>query len=552
MLPRRVQPTRICHGREAALANLEAMPRAGGVVATSAAPASRLGARLLAAGGNAVDAAVGAALALTVADPANVSLLGRCHALVVGPGGGALAVDGATEAPREVGPVGSVPMSGHAAAPLPGIIPALHTLWRLRGRLAWRDIVRPVAELAADGFEVAANQARTWNDSVAKLARDPVAARLYLKPDGSPYGAGERFRNTVQAEFLNALADDGPDRLFGPVADGLAAESRAGGGFLTADEIRQYRALPGETVRLPYAGCELVTVGRQAWGYTLALMLGILDAWKRTAGWSGPIPDAVMALAVHRALAEQPQEIGTLKPRPGGRSYASMLEPALHEAAAAQIVGLLAGPPEALSAHVGAPAPSPLPGEKRGDTTHLSTMDGDGLAVALTASIGPSFGAAVASASTGSLFAHSYRMASDPTPGARDRTEMSPAILLRDGRPVLAAGGADNERIPGGTAQVICNVVDGGMDLRQAVAAPRVNWGAGLLRTSAWMPAERRARLMEAGFALAPAEGVTARTGVVQAVGVDPADGRFAGAADPSYDGAAVVEEPQDARPPRA
>ena len=85
--------------------------------------------------------------------------------------------------------------------------------------------------------------------------------------------------------------------------------------------------------------------------------------------------------------------------------------------------------------------------------------------------------------------------------------------------------------------------------LRQAVAAPRVNWGAGLLRTSAWMPAERRARLSEAGFALAPAEGVTARTGVVQAVGLDPVDGRLVGAADPSYDGAAFDQKPQGDRP---
>lgn len=522
------------------------MLRTGGVVATSAVPASRLGAGILESGGNAVDAAVGACLALTVADPANASLLGRCHGLVVGPGGAAVAVDGATEAPRLLGSAGSGPPSGHAAVPLPGLVAALHTLWRLRGRLAWRDIVGPVAALAADGFEVADNQARTWNDSAAKLARDPVAARLYLKPDGSPYRRGDRFRNPVQAAFLRVLADEGPDHLFGPVAETLEAESRSGGGFLTADQIRRYGALPGETVRLPYGGHELVTVGRQAWGFTLALMLGILGAWKRASNWRGPIPDAVMALALHRALAEQPQEIGTLKPRPGGRSYESMLEPALHDAAAARIVALLAGDPAALTAHLGAALQAPQSGEKRGDTTHLSTLDGDGLAVALTASIGPSFGAAVASACTGSLFAHSYRMASDPTPGARDRTEMSPGILLRDRRPVLAAGAADNERIPGATAQTICNVVDGGMDLRDAVAAPRVNWGGGLLRTSAWMPSDRRARLAEAGFALAAAEGVTARTGVVQAVGVDATGDRLVGAADPSYDGAACVVQPGD------
>ena len=512
-----------------------------GMVATSAAAASEIGAGVLAAGGNAVDAAVAAGLALTVADPANVSLLGRCHAIVAGPGGAALAIDGATEAPAGIAPAAAYPVTGHGAVPVPGLLAGLHTAWRLRGRLPWAELALPAARLAEAGFAVTEGLARLWAEAAPALAADQPATRLYLKPNGAPYASGEIYRNPVLGDFLHRVAEDGSDALYRDAAEAIAAESAASGGHLTAPDLRAYRALPGEIVRLPYAACEVVTVGRQAWGHTLALMLGIVDAWRRRDGATGAVPFEIVALAIHRALADQPQQIGTLQPRADGIADEDMLDRAFQRQRAGLIVDRLAAGPAALAGYL-AQAPQ-WPAPKTGDTTHLSVIDRDGLAVAVTTSIGPGFGARMASETTGALFGHSYRMASGPAPGARDRTEMTPAIVLRDGQPILAVGAADNERIPGATAQVISHVLDGGLTVAEAIAAPRVNWGAGRLRTSAWMPADERRRLGELGLPLAPAAGETLRTGVVHAVGLDPQSGRYMGAADPNYEGTAAGPE---------
>ena len=511
---------------------------ASGMVATSAPAASEIGAEVLAEGGNAVDAAVAASLALTVADPVNVSVLGRCHWIVVGPGGSALAIDGASEAPAEIARAAAYPVAGHAAVPVPGLLAGLHTAWRLRGRLPWADLALPAARLAETGVAVPEGLAQLWAQAAPVLAADGPATRLYLTPQGTPYETGEIYRNPVLGRFLRRVAEDGSDALYSAAAEAIAAESTASGGHLTAGDLRAYRALPGEIIQLPYAACEVVTVGRQAWGHTLALMLGILDAWRRSDGATGTVPLEVIALAIHRALADQPQEIGTLQPLGDGIGYEDMLDQTFQRERVTLITDRLAAGPVALARYL-AEGPQ-WPASNTGDTTHLSVIDREGLAVAVTTSIGPGFGAGVASEVTGAMFGHSYQMASGPTPRVRDRTEMTPAIVLCDGYPILAVGAADNERIPGATAQVISHVVDGGLTVAEAIAAPRVNWGAGRLRTTAWMSAYERRRLGELGLPIAPAAGVTVRTGVVHAVGVDPQSGRYMGAADPSYDGTAV------------
>lgn len=176
------------------------------------------------------------------------------------------------------------------------------------------------------------------------------------------------------------------------------------------------------------------------------------------------------------------------------------------------------------------------------DTTHLSVMDAEGNAVALTTSIGPRFGARVATPELGFLYAHSYRMRSSPEPRARDYTEMTPTIVLRDGRPFLVVGAAGSERIPGAILHVLSNVIDRGMPLEQAVAAPRVFSPDGKRvrmhdDTSAAVVEALRAR----GFRLELVpRGISRHLGIVQAVMFDAASGEFTGAADPVYDGSAA------------
>ena len=175
------------------------------------------------------------------------------------------------------------------------------------------------------------------------------------------------------------------------------------------------------------------------------------------------------------------------------------------------------------------------------DTTHLSVIDAEGNAVALTTSIGPHFGAAVASAETGTLFAHSYRMVSSPEPGARDWTEMTPSVAFGPDGGTLAIGGAGSERIPVAIAHALFHLFGRGQSLGHALVLPRLSWKEGRLRLHCDHGDALGQSLRNRGF---PVE-YTARShrnhlGVVQAVLRHP-DGTVEAAADPAYDGRGCV-----------
>ena len=166
-------------------------------------------------------------------------------------------------------------------------------------------------------------------------------------------------------------------------------------------------------------------------------------------------------------------------------------------------------------------------------------IDGDGMRVALTQSIGPHFGARVADPETGILIAHSYRMAEAPEPGSRDVTEQCPC-LLDIGAARYALGGAGSERIPGAVAAVVCGLL-AGQDLFGAMCAPRVNWVGDTVRAHVDAPAGLEARLQAAGAPVAfTGRGPVDHLGIVQAAG-RRTDGTFEAAADPAYSGAAIA-----------
>ncbi|MCP5151807.1 MAG: gamma-glutamyltransferase [Chromatiales bacterium] len=500
-----------------------------GAVASSAAAATEIGCAVLEAGGNAADAAVATAVALTVADPANASLLGRCHAVVVD-GDSAQAIDGATRAPDVLGPARGR-CEGHAAAPLPGLLPALERLHRGHGRMPWADLIAPSAALARAGFVVGPNLALAWAGAAADLARDAGARRHWLAADGSAPAAGSRHRLPALADLLDAIARGGAAALHADAGPALVADNRAGGGFWTEAELAGCQALDGEVVRIGYRDHELVTVGRQAWGHTLALMLALLERAPAGDGRGQSLDPMRVAIAMHEALAAQPQEIGTLSPRPAALDHDALLTPATVGALEARVARLLASAPRQVTQRVATAMRWPT-GPVR-DTTNLAAVDGDAMAVALTQSMGPHFGARVASREHGGLFAHSYRMANEPAPGARDRTEMTPAVLLRGGLPRLAVGGAGSERIPGATAQVIARLVDLGEGIVSAVSRSRPNWSHGALVVQ---DASLRERLAARGLPVAP----SGHTGIVHAVSRRD-DGVLEAAADPAWDGRGQV-----------
>jgi gamma-glutamyltranspeptidase/glutathione hydrolase len=175
-----------------------------------------------------------------------------------------------------------------------------------------------------------------------------------------------------------------------------------------------------------------------------------------------------------------------------------------------------------------------------GDTNHLSVVDADGNAVAITQSIGPNFGSKVVSPALGFFYAYSYDMNDDPVPLQREKTSQSPTMVLADGQPFLVLGSAGSSRIPGSIVRVVANVIDQGMGLGDALAARRWFMAEDELRIEATgLPVETLEALEGLGYSLALYEGMDGYFARVHAVMRDPSTGTLWGASDPRDFGAA-------------
>jgi gamma-glutamyltranspeptidase/glutathione hydrolase len=506
-----------------------------GMVSTGSAPATAAGVAILEQGGNAADAAAAAAFALMVTDPANTSLGGRVQLLAFTPETGVVAIDGATQVPQLPLPERDDPTqdrSGFATVPVPGSVAALERLVLDHGRLPLATVLEPARRLASEGFDVPARLGTSWGRVAEALARDPGAAAHYLKPDGSAYQAGERFSNPALARLLEAIADSGSAVFYrGHIAETLAREIEAAGGYASLQDFAAYQALDGVVVDAEYRGQQVLTAGGRGWGNTLAEMLNILAEFDASSGEVSSADLELLARVIAQAMEDRPQQVGSLAPKPDGFALETLSSPAFARQRATQIGDAIRQG-----------TTPPVVGELQDhDTSHLSVVDSEGNAVALTTSIGPAFGARVASPTWGLLFGHSYRMRAEPEPGARDLTEMTPTIVLHEGRPVLVIGAAGSERIPTAILQVMRHVIDRGWPLEQAMAAPRLFALGPDLRVHDWLDQGIRSELSERGFNLTPvALGDSPHLGLVHAVAYDASSGLYVGVADAGDSGTAA------------
>jgi gamma-glutamyltranspeptidase len=497
-----------------------------GAIACGAPEATRIGMALLRAGGNAADAAAGAAFAMMVADPPNASPAGRAHILWDRPGAPAQAIDGATSAPGRL-PDGLDHLPDARALPIPGAVRAILTLHDTAGRLPLAVVAAPARDLALDGFDLPEPLARIWAWRAPEIA-DPDARRVYL-PGGAAPPAGARFVQPGLAAFFDRLIATGRDPFADPdFAADFARRLSAKGAFWRAEDLIAADPLPGETVAWDGPSWRLTSIGRQGWGHTLLRIVSLAAS----AGSRTPVEAEIAhLLAILRAFEERPEELRSLKPKP---------DPIPWETLRARL-GEDLGPdwraPPTLRRAV---ARARIGGGEERDTTHLSVVDRDGMRVALTQSIGPHFGARVADPETGILIAHSYRMAEAPEPRARDVTEQCPCLLdLGPARHAL--GGAGSERIPGAVAAVIRGLLEG-HGLAAAITAPRANWVGDTVRLHVDAPPGLEDRLAAAGAGVAfTGRGPVDHLGIVQAAGRDD-DGRVSAAADPAYAGTAAAE----------
>jgi gamma-glutamyltranspeptidase/glutathione hydrolase len=448
---------------------------------------------MLAAGGNAVDAIVTAALVAGVVAIPSTGIGGYGgHAVIAGlPGNSTVhAIDFNTMAPKAMKPdqfgandAGEVPgkvnMHGWLSAGVPGVLSGLQLALDSFGTKKFSDVVAPAIKFARDGFAVKKNVAGAIAASKSRLAADLGSAKLFFEK-GQPLAEGATFRNPDLAAMLETLASDGSvtDFYQGKIAAKIAAAFKAGGGLVTAEDMAAYRARPVELLSLLWNGLTIHTPPPSAGGLTVLQVLATLKA----AGWPEKRDsiDQTFVESLRAAWHDRLRLLGD--PEQAHVPIAKLLSKEYANETAARV---------AVAVRDKRPLPAESDGRTAGGTIHLNAVDASGLAVSLTLTHGESLGARVTVDGLGLVLGHGMsrfdpRPGRPNSPGPRKRPlhNMCPTIVTKNDKPVLAIGATGGRRIVSGLTNVLARYVGEKKPLAEAVKAPRLHTEGGLALTA--------------------------------------------------------------------
>jgi gamma-glutamyltranspeptidase/glutathione hydrolase len=490
------------------------------MVVTNHPLASVAGAEMLAAGGNAVDAAIAAFFTLTVVEPMMVGILGGGMAHLRLPDGRHVVIDGQSAAPLATGPdtytpdpaaapgtmdaIGRRNAVGPAAVAAPGNLIGWCEVLERFGSFPLADVMEPAIRHAARGFRVTPYLQECATDAAADLARDPAIAALYL-PGGSPIQAGTRLATPEYAETLRAISRHGPGLLYGGELGQLYVDYMArAGGYLGMNDLTRYRTIERGAVHGRYRGYEIIGPPPPAsGGVHVVQMLNLLEGFD-VAGMGFATPDSIHLLAEVLKIAFADRAAVTGDPAFVNVPIARLTDKGYADRRRAEI-----DPQRARSWGSG------LAGVESAHTTHLTVADADGNIVCSTQTINSTFGARFIVPGTG-MIPNNYMyvfnprpgMANSVAPGKRVTSSMAPMIVLRDGTPAFALGLPGGLRIFPSAMQAIVNLIDHGMSLQEAVEAPRI-WTQGFdLELEDRIPPETMAPLRDRGHPVLPVKHV--------------------------------------------
>lgn len=456
--------------------------------------ATDAGVAVLKAGGNAVDAAVAVAFALSVTHP---------FAGNIGGGGFLLArfADGRTAFIdfREAAPAGAShdmyldaqgnpthdSLVGWRASGVPGTVRGLELAHKKYGRKPWAELVRPAVDFAANGFELSYSQAKSICGDSRLLEQFPDSKRIFLKPGGCRE-AGEKLVQPELAQTLRRIARDGAKDFYeGETARRLAEAMKANGGLITLDDLKSYRAVERQPLEGKYKGYGIITSPPPSSGGVAMLeMMAMLEGTGyEKAGAGSAAATHYLAEVMRRAYADRAEFLGD--PDFVHVPVKGLLNPKYIAGLRATIDAAHATP-SAVIGHGDAPA------YESSETTHFNVIDAEGNAVSLTYTLNGGYGSGVTAPGLGFLLNNEMDdFAAKPgspnlfglvqgesnaiVPHKRPLSSMTPSIVTRDGKLYMVVGAPGGGRIINGVMQVILNVLDFGMNVQQAVDQPRLH-----------------------------------------------------------------------------
>jgi gamma-glutamyltranspeptidase/glutathione hydrolase len=535
----------------------------GGVIGAQHPLVSATGLRVLASGGNAIDAAVAAALVGTVVMPARCGIGGDLFAVVAGsdtPGGSKgerLAFHGSGIAPRgapielmrergQDAPDGRRVMAqqGPLSPSVPGFVDGCFALLERFGTRPFAELAAPAIAYAADGFPISPAEAGNIAQSANLLRQFPASAAVFL-PDGTAPKPGDILRQPDLARSIGLIASGGSDVFYrGEIAREIAAYLAANGGALTADDFADHTTAVSPPLTTTYRDHTIYETGLPTQGFVVLEALNICEQ-APLAGMGPTSARAIhtevsalrLAFADRRARAGDPDYVETPLSTLLSKEWAAERYATIDPGYAATIdAGVIAG----------------------GDTTSLCVIDADGLMISLIFTVSASFGSGVVAGDTGILLTnragHCFELEDGHpniyAPGKRTMHTLNCYLIAdRDDTPILVGGTPGGDFQPQWNIQTITGLIDGGLDVQAAAEQPRWQFqpatypvevgNAFNLTVEDRLGEETIAELESIGYPIERA-GMWGAGGSVQAIARDPETGILAGGSDPRAEGMAV------------
>lgn len=498
-----------------------------GMVVTAQHLASQVGIDVLKGGGNAVDAAVAVGYTLAVVYPTAGNLGGGGFMTIRLKDGTTTFLDFRERAPlastktmyldKDGKPVPGASTDGYLAVGTPGSVAGMEMAREKYGTRKREELLAPAIKFASEGFTLEQGDIASFSEGNEMLAKDPAAAKIFLK-DGKPLALGTTLVQADLAKSLKAIAEKGTDAFYkGEIADLIVKASAANGGVLAKADFEQYKVRELEPVKCSYRGYDIVSSPPpSSGGLIICEILNVLEGYPISyLGYGSAETVRLMVEAMRHAFVDRntalgdPDFVKNPVEKLTSKAYAAEIR--------ARIDPYKAGVSEKLK-------PSGF-GEST-ETTHYSIIDKDGNAVAVTYTLNGSFGTGKVAEGTGILLnnemddftvkpgvANLYGLVQGEANAIEPRksplSSMSPTIVSKDGKPFMVIGSPGGSRIITITLEAIMNVIDHGMDLQEAIDAPRIH--------HQWLPD----RVLMEPHALSP-DTLKLLAGMGYTVGIDP------------------------------
>ncbi|ANO53315.1 gamma-glutamyltransferase [Woeseia oceani] len=466
-----------------------------GIVASSSAHASEVGVQVLRDGGNAVDAAIATAFAMAVTWPTAGNIGGGGFLVYHGADGTTTTFDFREKAPLAASEDMYLDENGEIqdninhdsilAVGVPGTVAGLELAHQRLGTKPWRDLVAPAVKLAREGIPISWQLHDSFKGRKSRWDRYPSSAKVFLKRDGSFYQPGDIWKQPDLAKTLKRIEREGADGFYkGRTATLIADHMAANGGLITLEDLAKYEAVERAPITGNYRGYEIVSMPPpSSGGVTMVEMLNILEGFDLAGmGHNSAQYLHILTEAMRRAYADRANYLGD-----PDFNEDMPIERLTSKEHAADLRGSIS----LTSASASDPALFAQAYESN-ETTHFSVVDKDGNMVSLTYTLEWGYGSHIVVEGAGFLLNNEMgdfnaqpgitdergrigTAANRIRPEKRMLSSMTPTIVAKDGVPLFATGSPGGKTIINTSMQTVLNVIDHGMNIAEAIEAPRIH-----------------------------------------------------------------------------